>query len=349
MSLNTTVLDEYPTEILLNKVNGYNDMTGNSNQTVATRMGIIVIVLSWYVYGKYGLLSFIGLKRHKNFNFLFPMTASLFAFVNNTNDLINFVYHPSTCKPFYIMFVASATLNWAPISWLQAYRLALIAKIYLRKRGFLLVTFTTATLSITYCVFYFCNLHIFDFTQSDIMGCAVTNPGTYSYYVMVSDIVDSTFAFIALIALIFKSVKNLKELNTRNEKLNDLLGQGVFELIIIALAKIAIYPLIALTSKIPALDVFWDILSIIVIICGYNLVNFPYEHCKQDSKQSIIRKNLFNLIDSTINYGSSSSSNNRYSTNIISKSSKSQINEPVVMNSSTLPNNENLYNSVLNA
>jgi len=254
------------------------DITGNSSTVVATRLCIIVIVLSWYVYGKYALLSLIGLKRYKNYNFLFPLAAALFAFVNNTNDLINYIYHPQDCYPFYAFFVASATLNWAPISWLQAYRLILIAKIYLQKKGTIFVSIIAVCLSCVYCAFYFCNLSIFSYTKSDIMGCAVTNPGTYTYYVMISDIVDSVYASGALIVLIFRSIKNLRELNTRNEKLNDLVGQGVLELLIIAIAKIVIYPMIALTSYIPAFDIFWDILSIIVIICAYNLVYFPYEH-----------------------------------------------------------------------
>jgi len=275
------------------------DITGNSSTVVATRLCIIVIVLSWYVYGKYGFLSFLGLKRYKNYNFLFPLTAALFAFVNNTNDLIHYVYHPDNCYPFYAFFVASATLNWAPISWLQAYRLILIAKIYLSKKATICVSIISIFLSCVYCAFYFCNLSIFDYTKSDIMGCGVTNPGTYTYYVMISDIADSIYAFGALTILIFRSIRNLKELNTRNEKLNDLVGQGVLELLIIAFAKIVIYPMIALTSYIPAFDIFWDILSIVVIICAYNLVYFPYEHSNEKKNKSF-RKSIFNAIDSSI-------------------------------------------------
>jgi len=250
----------------------------NSAQTIATRLVLIGVVLSTYLYGKYALLSFIGLRRHKNYNFLFSFTAALFAFGNNVNDLVNYVYQPKSCKTFWILFTISATLNWAPISWLQAYRLAVISNIYLPKKGFLIVTSITVTLSCIYCAFYFCNLSIFSYTENKIMGCGVTNPGTYSYYVMVSDIVDSAFAFTAICTLIYRSIKGLKELNTRNQKLNDLVSQGVLELLIITLAKIIIYPLIALTSYMPALDVFWDVLSVIVIICGYNLVAFPYTH-----------------------------------------------------------------------
>jgi len=286
------------------------DITGNDKSVVATRLVIIVIVLSWYIYGKYALLSLIGLKRHKNFNFLFSFTAALFAFVNNTNDIIHYVYHPTNCHPFYSIFVGSATLNWAPISWLQAYRLIVISKIYLRKKSCIAVSVISICLSCIYCSFYFCNLSIFDYEDSKIMGCAVTNPGTYTYYVMFSDIADSVFAFGALTFLIFRSVRNLKELNTRNERLNDLVGQGVLELLIIAFAKIIIYPMIALTSYIPAFDIFWDILSIVVIICAYNLVNFPYEHC--DEYRYSFRRGVFGLLESSVNHSQNGTSS-RYS------------------------------------
>ncbi|ORX69319.1 hypothetical protein BCR32DRAFT_330176 [Anaeromyces robustus] len=285
----------------------------NSSTVVANRMGIIVITLSWYFYGKYALLSLLGIKRHKNYNFLFPMTASLFAFVNNTGDLFFFIYRASSCKVFYHIFVGSATLNWAPISWLQAYRLAVISNIYLPKKGFYLVTATTFTLSIVYCTFYFCNLSIFGYQFNPTTGCAVTNPGTYSYYVMVSDIVDSAFAFTAICTLIYRSIKGLKELNTRNQKLNDLVGQGVLELLIITLAKIIIYPLIALTSKLPALDIFWDILSVIVIICGYELVNFPYSNNQNGGKGNGITRNIFTFIETSANYSFSSNTNSKTS------------------------------------
>jgi len=140
------------------------------------------------------------------------------------------------------------------------------------------------------------------------MGCGVTNPGTYSFYVMVSDIVDSAFAFTAICTLIYRSIKGLKELNTRNQKLNDLVSQGVLELLIITLAKIIIYPLIALTSYMPALDIFWDVLSVTVIICGYNLVAFPYTHSSsKDGKGGGITRNIFTFIETSVNYSFSTS------------------------------------------
>jgi len=250
----------------------------NSTLEITTRVSTIVVILSWYIYGKYAFFCLRGLIRHKNLNFLFPLAATLFAFANNTNDIANYIYHPSACKLFYLIFMGSATLNWAPISWLQAYRLALIAKIYLSKFTAFIIITLAVILSSIYCTLYFFNLSLFDYTKTVATGCAVTNPGKWTPYIMISDIADSVFSLASICIIVFKSINHLKELNTRNEKLNDLVAQGIVELLVIAIAKIAIYPLIHYTSSIPGLDVFWDVLSIIVIITAYNLVNFPYEH-----------------------------------------------------------------------
>jgi len=296
--------DEEFVEELLSK----ND---NATKEIATRVSTIMVILSWYIYGKYAYFCIRGLIRHKNFNFLFPLAATLFAFVNNTNDIANYVYHQIDCYPFWLIFVGSATLNWAPISWLQAYRLILIAKIYLPKFTAFVISTLAIILSSIYCTFYFLNLSLFDYTKTDAIGCAVTNPGTWTPYIMVSDIADSVFSLASICVIVFKSINHLKELNTRNEKLNDLVGQGIIELFIIAIAKIVIYPLIHYTSAIPGLDVFWDVLSIIVIICAYKLVNFPYEQADNSKKgRHNIRKNIFNFIDSSIGHSSNEGSSN---------------------------------------
>jgi len=281
----------------------------NATKEIATRISTIMVILSWYIYGKYAYFCIRGLIRHKNFNFLFPLAATLFAFANNTNDIANYIYHQVDCYPFWLIFVGSATLNWAPISWLQAYRLILIAKIYLPKFTAFVISTLAIILSSIYCTFYFLNLSLFDYTKTDAIGCAVTNPGTWTPYIMVSDIADSVFSLASICVIVFKSINHLKELNTRNEKLNDLVGQGIIELFIIAIAKIVIYPLIHYTSSIPGLDVFWDILSIIVIICAYNLVNFPYEHADDSKKgRHNLRKNIFNFIDTNIGSNSQNAS-----------------------------------------
>lgn len=250
----------------------------NNNENIATRISTIVVILSWYIYGKYALLCLKGLIRYGNFNFLFPLTAALFAFVNNSNDMANYIYRFTDCYPFFLIFFTSATLNWAPISWLQAYRLAVISRIYLSKINSWIITALAVILSCIYCTFYFLNLYNFHYIKSDIIGCSVTNPSQWVLYLMISDIADSVFSLASLCFIVFNSIRHLKELNQRNERLNDLVGQGILELIIIALAKITIYPMIHITSTIPGLDVFWDFLSIVVIISAYNLVNFPYEH-----------------------------------------------------------------------
>jgi len=294
---------------IINETNVVDDE--NSTMLVATRISTIIVIISWYIYGKYAFFCLRGLIRHKNFNFLFPLAATLFAFVNNTNDIGNYIYHQSDCYSFWLVFMFSATLNWAPISWLQAYRLALISKIYLSKFVSLIIISMAIVLSSIYCTYYFLNLSLFDYSKSDTLGCGVTNPGTWTPYIMVSDIADSVFSLASICIIVFKSINHLKELNTRNEKLNDLVGQGIIELFIIALAKIIIYPLIHYTSKIPGLDVFWDVLSMIVIISAYKLVNFPYEHSENSKKgRHNLRKNVFKFIDTSIGHSSGNGSSN---------------------------------------
>jgi len=310
MYINSDAIENF-SESLVKRDELLND---NDTSVIATRVSTIIVIISWYVYGKYALLCLRGIIRHKNYNFLFPLEATLFAFVNNSNDIFNYIYHQSDCYPFWLIFVASASLNWAPISWLQAYRLAMISKIYLPKVTSYIIITLAVTLSSIYCIYYFLNLSLFDYTKNETIGCAVTNPGKWTPYIMVSDIVDSVFSLASLCIIVFKTINHLIELNSRNERLNDLVGQGVIELFIIALAKIIIYPLIHFTSSIPGLDVFWDILSMIVIISAYNLVNFPYEHSINKSRTNI-RRNVFNFIDSNIgscsrNESSSNSINN---------------------------------------
>jgi len=305
------------------KLSEVNDQ--NSTLEITTRVSTIVVILSWYIYGKYAYFCLRGLIRHKNLNFLFPLAATLFAFANNTNDIANYIYHPSGCKLFYLIFMGSATLNWAPISWLQAYRLALIAKIYLSKFTAFIIITLAVILSCIYCTFYFLNLSLFNYTKTDTTGCAVANPGQWTPYIMISDITDSVFSLASICIIVFKSINHLKELNTRNEKLNDLVAQGIVELFVIALAKIIIYPLIHYTSAIPGLDVFWDVLSIIVIISAYNLVNFPYEHSDASKKKRHnLRKNVFKFIDTNIGHMSQSggSSNNESATRSANRSFK---------------------------
>ncbi|OUM59728.1 hypothetical protein PIROE2DRAFT_63583 [Piromyces sp. E2] len=273
----------------------------NDQNIVGARLTIIIVILSWWFYGKYAFLSMRGLVRHKNFNFIFPFTAAIFAFVNNTNDIVHFIYHPKNCHPFWVIFTASGTLNWAPISWLQAYRLILIAKIYLSKKGYYFISLITIVFSATYCTFYFLNLNLFSSERNFTNGCAPTNPGTHTTSVMISDIVDSVFSIAMLCILVYRSINNLKEMNARNEKLNDLMGQGVIELIIIAVAKIAIYPIIISTTEKPGFDCFWDILSVIVIISAFKMVNFPYERSDFDlQRRNNLRKRVFNFIDTGV-------------------------------------------------
>jgi len=249
----------------------------NSTETFAVRFILIGIIISCYIYFKYMIKSIIGFIHHKNFNFLFPLIAATFAFTNNANDIVHFLRHPEDCYLFYILFKVTATLNWAPISWLQTFRLSLISRIYLNKKKFIVITTLSVTFSLLYCLCYFLNLSEFDYATSEFMGCGVTNDSKYIYLVMAFDIIDSLFSLGSICIIIYNAIRNLRELNTKNEKLNNLVSEGILELIIITIAKIVIYPLISITSYQPSFDIFWDVLSVIVIYCSYRMVSFPYK------------------------------------------------------------------------
>lgn len=271
MNFNSILLSNFS----LIKRNNY-EKIDNYENILALKIILIGIIISCYIYFKYMLKSAFGIIKHKNLNFLFPLIAASFAFANNSNDIFTFLYQPNDCYTFFVLFKFTATLNWAPISWLQTFRLSLISRIYLSKKKFLIITTLSTIFSFLYCLFYFLNLNEFNYTQNEFMNCGVVNDSKYIYYVMAFDIIDSVFSLGAITIIIYNAILNLRELNTKNEKLNNLVSEGILELIIITISKIIIYPLISITSYQPSFDIFWDILSVIVIYCSYRIVNFPY-------------------------------------------------------------------------
>jgi len=269
----------------------------NSTEIVALRIISVGVIISCYIYFKYTIKSAAGFIQHKNLNFLFPLVAAAFAFANNANDIFHYIYHPEDCYIFYSLFKASATLNWAPLSWLKTFRLSLISKIYLSKPKFYFITVISAILSTLYCVSYFLNLNQFSYELVEFTGCGVTNNSKYIYQVMAFDIVDSIFSLGAISIIIYNAIKSLRELNTKNEKLNNLVSEGIFELIIITIAKIIIYPLIAITSYQPSFDIFWDVLSVIIICFSYRMVNFPYQN---NPKEKNLGRKFFSFVGSKV-------------------------------------------------
>jgi len=249
---------------------------------VALRIISVGVIICCYIYGKYTIKSAYKFILHRNLNFIFPLVAGSFAFANNVNDIVHYIYHPEDCSIFFVIFKASSTLNWPPISWLKTYRLSLISKIYLRKRRFYFITIVSVIFSTLYCLCYFLNLGQYKYIKVELTGCGVTNDSKYIYHVMAFDIIDSIFSLGAICIIIYNAIINLRELNTKNEKLNNLVSEGILELIVITISKIVIYPLISITSYLPAFDVFWDILSVISINCSYRMVNFPYmSNCRE--------------------------------------------------------------------
>jgi len=196
------------------------------------------------------------LIRYKNLNFLFPLTAALFTFSNNTNDAWNYIYHVENCSPFYYILKITDTLNWAPMSWLQVYRLVIISNINLPKRITSPIITLAILLNLTYYFCYFNNLNNYKKDRNND-GCIVSNPSLWLKRVMISDIFDSIFSMALICIIVFKSIMYLKELNTKNEKLNNLVGQGTIELYIIALVKIILYPFIIKYCNMLEFDFFF--------------------------------------------------------------------------------------------
>ncbi|ORY25969.1 hypothetical protein LY90DRAFT_513926 [Neocallimastix californiae] len=145
--MNTNNTNETVIELLINSENESTSNRKNQNVLflIASRFSFIVIILR--------------LIRYKNLNFLFPLTAALFTFSNNTNDAWNYIYHVENCSPFYYILKITDTLNWAPMSWLQVYRLVIISNINLPKRITSPIITLAILLNLTYYFCYFNNLN----------------------------------------------------------------------------------------------------------------------------------------------------------------------------------------------
>ncbi|KAL6599210.1 hypothetical protein U3516DRAFT_670543 [Neocallimastix sp. 'constans'] len=207
--MNTNNTNETVIELLINSENESTSNRKNQNVLflIASRFSFIVIILR--------------LIRYKNLNFLFPLTAALFTFSNNTNDAWNYIYHVENCSPFYYILKITDTLNWAPMSWLQVYRLVIISNINLPKRITSPIITLAILLNLTYYFCYFNNLNNYKKDRNND-GCIVSNPSLWLKRVMISDIFDSIFSMALICIIVFKSIMYLKELNTKNEKLNNL-------------------------------------------------------------------------------------------------------------------------------
>lgn len=250
----------------------------NREDLLVQKLIFIVLVLSETVYFIFLLKCIVRLRKTREWKFLFPLVASLFALLNNLNDIVHVILAPvipdvNCNKKFLTIFVITALFNWTPISFLQFIRLYQLTRGYYTPYWHRMITIGSLTLSIVYCCCYYYNLSGFYGTKSKNLGCAVYNIHI-GYLIEISDTLDSGFSLFVIIASIRKALLNLKQYKLRHQKLKALKDESIFVFIILTVSKIGIYSVILYFRNIPGGDIFWDTLSVIVIACSYRIVNF---------------------------------------------------------------------------
>ncbi|ORX79044.1 hypothetical protein BCR32DRAFT_328299 [Anaeromyces robustus] len=268
------------------------------NPPVQSRIGMTSIIMSDCIYLWYLYKSVNKYIKTKDIKFLFTSVASLFAFLNNLNDIVSFLFSAnSDCKKFFYVFIATATLNWTPISWLQTIRLMSITKVFYTRKTYKTISCITILLSLIYTASYYLNLTNYDYEniskQTDyFMYCTVKQQkyinGTvekdkyYTLYVMISDIVDSAFSFGILVLTTSMALENIKHLQFHHAKIKRMVEEGLFQFIVLTISKILIYPIIIYSTQnnLMIYDITWDFLSVIVIICSFRMVNVKYKRVK---------------------------------------------------------------------
>lgn len=262
----------------------------------------IVLVLSETIYIILLTKCIVRLKKTREWKFLFPLVASLFALMNNLNDIIHVIRAPTiamvNCNDtFTKIFKITATFNWTPISFLQFIRLYQLTRGYYTPYWHRVITIGSLTLSIIYSVCYYYNLSGYYGSKSRFFGCAVYNIRE-GYLVQISDTLDSGFSLFIIIASIRKALLNLKQYKLRHQKLKALKDESIFVFIILTVSKIGIYSVIIYFSKMPGGDIFWDTLSVIVISCSYRIVNFkPKLNEKLNNTRKIVNNKNINYMN----------------------------------------------------
>ncbi|ORX81501.1 hypothetical protein BCR32DRAFT_279660 [Anaeromyces robustus] len=298
-----------------------------------------VIVASETIYLMLILKCLLRWKSTKDWRFIFPLTAALFAFANNFNDIMYVINAPDNhlhnCEKYYInIFKYTATLNWTPISIFQILRLFQFTRGYYKPFWHRMITVGSISLSIIYCCCYYYNLLNFKSSKNCFFGCANYNlvNGTF---VEVSDIMDSGYSLVIMIFSLRNALLNLKQYKLRHQKLKALKDESIIVFIILTGSKVVIYSIILSFKTIPGGDIFWDILSVIVIYCSYRIVNF---------KPKLIEKleNNRRILNNNINYINMNQINN------INKENKAIQNEVIqneAIQNEASTSNTNTYNN----
>jgi len=270
------------------------------DQSLQARINMTFIIMSDYFYAVYLVKSFYKFLTTKDWRFFFPIVAAFSAFMNNINDIIYFLlyeyFEGTNCKTFLNYFVTTATLNWTPISWLQTIRLISFTKVFYKKSVYYMISAINIILSAAYTISYYNNL--FNFTDTNIgestnkfMFCSVKQKESKiptkispTQYVMIFDVCDSTFSLGVLVFTAYMALDSIAHLKFHHAKIKRMVDEGLVQLIVLTVSKIVCYSLMFYLQKKGLMieDIIWDILSVIVIICSYRLVNVRYSRigCK---------------------------------------------------------------------
>ncbi|OUM66825.1 hypothetical protein PIROE2DRAFT_5804 [Piromyces sp. E2] len=258
------------------------------------RINMTFIIMSDYYYVVYLVKSFYKFLTTKDWRFFFPIVASFSAFMNNINDILYFLLYEyigvKGCETFLFFFRATASLNWTPISWLQTIRLVSFTKVFYKKSVYYTISAINIFLSGAYTISYYLNL--LNFKEKDIgeetnkfMFCSVEqakknlfNGITYTQYVMIFDVCDSTFSLGVLVFTAYMALDSVTHLKFHHAKIKRMVDEGLIQLVVLTVSKITCYTLMYYLQKKELMieDIVWDILSVIVIICSFRLVNVRY-------------------------------------------------------------------------
>jgi len=268
-----------------------------NNEPLQARINMTVIVMSDCFYLWYFIKSFDKGLKTRDWRFLFPFLAAFFAFTNNLNDIFSFLFSELKyeCRGIFMtIFTITATLNWTPVSWIQTLRLMSFTKIFYKKPVFIAITVVNVLFSTLYTFSYY--LHLINYEVIDniaentdkFMFCSVKQKdlGNYKFLgifdsytraVMYFDIFDSAFSLGVLLFTAFMALDRTQHLKFHHAKIKRMVEEGFFQFIILIVSKIAIYSIMFYFIKLMVFDVIWDLLSVIVIICAFRLVNVKYK------------------------------------------------------------------------
>jgi len=279
------------------------------NEALQSRINMTVIIMSDCFYFWYFMKSFDKILKTKDWRFAFPLVAALFAFLNNLNDIFSFLFSESSysCEKVFIkIFKITALFNWTPISWLQAIRLMSFTKVFYKKYIFISITVINVLLSAGYTIYYYRNLINFEYKditnntdkfmfctvqQKDIIVNGRKSNDKFTKYVMIFDICDSTFSLGVLLLTTLMALDRTQHLKFHHAKIKRMVEEGLVQFIVLTISKIVCYSVMfqLMREKLMIVDIVWDILSVIVIICAFRLINVKYKKIKLPDEEGYVR------------------------------------------------------------